>query len=162
MSLLCASGWADYARRSYAGAGEVHVAHVTFAVGEAVWTLDLLGTVGQLLCFIFLRVASRRLHSVLDSSTSGVSKPRWPHSAVIPDLHLHCQRTLLSVVNYIYLSRAYLDVSDCVTHIWPILMALGRVHVCNDISRDIPEHDPPRMYVHVYLVRIDPRFRALH
>jgi len=32
---------ADYARASYtyAVAGEAHVAHVTFAVGEAVWCL---------------------------------------------------------------------------------------------------------------------------
>jgi len=26
-------------------------------------------------------------------------------------------------------------------------MALGRVHVCNDLPRDISEHDPPRTYV---------------
>jgi len=56
----------------------------------------------------------------------------------------------------IYLSRAYLNVSDCVTHIWPIPMPM----VCNDIPRDIPERDPPhtyaRTYVHTYFVRIDP------
>ena len=43
-----------------------------------------------------------------------------------------------------YLSRAYLNVSDCVTHIWPIPM------VCNDILCDVPERDPPRTYVHTY------------
>jgi len=32
--------------------------------------------------------------------------------------------------------------------------------VYNDIPHDIPERDPPRMYVHMYFVRIDPRFRA--
>ena len=57
-----------------------------------------------------------------------------------------------------YLSRAYLKVSDCVTHIWPLPM------VCNDIPCDIPECDPPRTYVrtyvHMYFVRINPRFRA--
>ena len=71
-----------------------------------------------------------------------VSKPQWPCRTVVPDLHLHRQRTLSSP----HLSRAYLNVSDCVTHIWPILM------VCNNIPHDIPEHDPPLMY----LVRIDP------
>jgi len=69
-----------------------------------------------------------------------------------------------SGINYIYLRRVYLNVSDCVTHIWPIPMALGRVHVCNDIPRDIPERDLPRMYVcmyvRTYFVRIDPQFRA--
>jgi len=46
-----------------------------------------------------------------------VSKPRWPRCAVVPGLHLHSQRTPSSAI---YLSRAYLSVSDCVTHIWPI------------------------------------------
>ena len=79
-----------------------------------------------------------------------VSKSQWPCRTVVPDLHLHRQRTLSSP----HLSRAYLNVSDCVTHIWPILM------VCNNIPHDIPdhEHDPPLMY----LVRIDPWFRASH
>jgi len=54
-----------------------------------------------------------------------------------------------TIVRDQYLSRAYLKVSDCVTHIWPIPM------VCNDIPRDIPECHPPRTFV-----RIDPRFRA--
>jgi len=43
-----------------------------------------------------------------------VSKPRWPR---VPDLHLHRQKTPSSAI---YLSRAYLNVSDCVTHIWPV------------------------------------------
>jgi len=30
--------------------------------------------------------------------------PRWPHRAVVLNLHLHRQRTLLSTINYIYLS----------------------------------------------------------
>ena len=70
----------------------------------------------------------------------------------------------LGSTTYIYLRWAYLSVSDCVTHIWPIPMALGRVQVCNDIPHDIPECDLPRMYVSMYVrtyfVRIDPRFRA--
>jgi len=45
-----------------------------------------------------------------------VSKPRWPRCAVVPDLHLHRQR----MPSAIYLSRAYLNVSDCVMHIWPM------------------------------------------
>ena len=47
----------------------------------------------------------------------------------------------------IYLSQAYLNVSDCVimTHIWPIPM------VCNNIPRDIPECDPPCTYVRTYI-----------
>jgi len=71
----------------YAGAGEAHVARVTFAVGEAS-------------CLMFV-----------------VSKPRWPRCTVVPDFHLRRQRTPSSAI---YLSRAYLSVSDCVTHIWPI------------------------------------------
>jgi len=43
MHIFASCQCADYARVSYAGAGE---AHVTFAVGEAAWTLDLLGAVG--------------------------------------------------------------------------------------------------------------------
>ena len=39
-----------------------------------------------------------------------------------------------------------LNVSDCVTHIWPIPMPM----VCNDILCDIPEHDPPRTYARMY------------
>ena len=44
-----------------------------------------------------------------------------------------------------YLSRAYLNVSDCVVHtmVYP---------VCNDIPRDIPERDPPRTYVRTYVL----------
>ena len=37
-----------------------------------------------------------------------------------------------------HLSRAYLNVPDCVMHLWPIPMV-----VCNNIPRDIPERDPP-------------------
>jgi len=43
-----------------------------------------------------------------------------------------------------------MNVSDCVTHIWPIPM------VCSNIPHDIPEHDPPRTYIHTYFVRVDP------
>jgi len=53
------------------------------------------------------------------------------------------QRTPSSAI---YLSRAYLNVSDCVTHIWPIPM------VCNDIPHDIPERDPPGTYVRTYVL----------
>ena len=94
MRIFASRQCADYARASYAGAGEARVARVTFAVGEAS-------------CLVFV-----------------VSKPRWPRYAVVPDLHLHRQRTPSSAI---YLSRAYLSVSDCVTHIWPIPM------VCNSI-----------------------------
>ena len=70
-----------------------------------------------------------------------VSKPRWPRRTVIPDLHLHRQRTPSA-----HLSE--LSISECVTidylclwcHIRPMPM------VCNDIPRDIPERDPPRTY----------------
>ena len=87
MRIFASRQCTDYARASYAGAGKVCVARVTFAVGEAS-------------CLVFV-----------------VSKPRWPHCTVIPNLHLHHQRTLSSAI---YLSRAYLNVSDCVMHIWPI------------------------------------------
>ena len=68
-----------------------------------------------------------------------VSKPRWPRRTVIPDLHLHRQRTPSA-----HLSE--LSISECVTIdyvIWPI--------VCNDIPRDIPERDPPRTYARTYI-----------
>ena len=87
MHIFASRQFADYARMSYVGAGEALVARVTFSVGEAS-------------CLVFV-----------------VSKPRWPHCAVIPNLHLHRQRMPLSAI---YLSRAYLNMSDCVTHIWPI------------------------------------------
>jgi len=72
-----------------------------------------------------------------------VSKPQWPAAPSSP--------TSISIVKeccypYIYLSRAYLNMSDCVTHIWPIPM------VCNDIRRDIPKHDPPPTYVRTYIL----------
>ena len=74
-----------------------------------------------------------------------VSKPRWPRCAVVPNLHLHHQRTPSSVINYIYLNRAYLNVSACVMHTYGLYL----VHmVCNNTPRDIPEHDPLRMYIH--------------
>jgi len=41
------------------------------------------------------------------------------------------------------LRRAYLNVSDCVMHIWPIPMPV----VYNDIPRDIPERHPPCTYI---------------
>jgi len=82
----------------------------------------------------------------------GVCSTQAAMALLRPDLHLHRQRTPSSTI---YLSRAYLNVSDCVTHIWPIPMPM----VCNNIP-----HDPPRMYiltyVHTYFVRIDSRFRA--
>jgi len=59
MRIFASHQCTDYARASYVGAGEARVARVTFAVGEAS-------------CLVFV-----------------VSKPRWPHCAVIPDLHLH-------------------------------------------------------------------------
>jgi len=76
MCIFASCHCTDYARASYVGtgAGEAHVACVTFAVGGAV----------------------------------------WPCRAIVPDLHLHRQRT---PINYIYLSQSYLNVSDCLTHI---------------------------------------------
>jgi len=86
-----------------------------------------------------------------------VSKPRWPR-AVVPDLHLHRQRTPSSVI---YLSRAYLNVSDCVTHTWPrprpwyvTTFRVTFLSVTHHIRMYV------RTYVHTYFVRIDPRFRA--
>ena len=67
-----------------------------------------------------------------------VSKPRGPATPLsLTSIAKEC-RHLRSI-----LSRAYLNVSDCVTHIWPIPMLM----VCNDIPRDIPKRDPPRIYV---------------
>ena len=40
-------------------------------------------------------------------------------------------------------------------HIWPIPI------VCNNFLCEIPERDPPHMYVHTYLVRIEPHTNAL-
>ena len=55
----------------------------------------------------------------------------------------------LSPKNADQLSQEYLNVSECVTHIWSM------VH--NNIPCDILERDPPRMYactyVHTYFVR---------
>ena len=51
-----------------------------------------------------------------------VLKPRWPR----------CVRDLSES-----------SVSEFVTHIWPIPMPM----VCNDIPCDIPERDPPCMYI---------------
>ena len=84
-----------------------------------------------------------------------VSKPRWSYRVVVPNLHLHRQITLSYAI---YLSRVYLNVSDCVTlYLVPM--------VCNNIPRDIPERDPPHTYIYTYIytyfVRIDHRFRVL-
>ena len=77
-----------------------------------------------------------------------VSKMQWPRCAVVPDLHLHRQRTLSST----HLSRAYLNVSDCVTHI-AYTYGMKQHSVWHSWAW-------PTMYVHMYFVRIDPRFRA--
>ena len=76
---------------SYAGADAARVAHVMFAVGEAVW------------CLLW-----------------------WPHHAVVPDL---TKEHYCNYRNQLHLSE--LSISGCVTHIWPIPMALGRAHVCS-------------------------------
>ena len=103
-----------FARAWYASAGEARVARVASAVRvEAVcctWVVWCRS------CLVFVPV---------------VSKPQWPRRAVVLDLHLHRQRTLSSVIDYIYVSRAYLNVLD-----WG-----------NDIPRYIPERDPTRTYV---------------
>ena len=62
---------------------------------------------------------------------------RWTHHTVVPDLSIAKE----CCCPHIYLSWAYLNVSDCVTHIWPIPM------VCNNIPCD-----PPRMYVCTYVL----------
>jgi len=58
MRIFASRQCADYARASYAGAGEARAARVTFAVG------------GEASYLVFV-----------------VSKPRWPRCAVVPDLH---------------------------------------------------------------------------
>jgi len=66
-----------------------------------------------------------------------VSKPRWPR-AVVPDLHL------------------YLNVSDCVTHTWPIPVPRPRLWYVTTFHvtfLSVTHH-------HTYFVRIDPQFRA--
>ena len=74
----------DFVRVSYvyAGAGEARVVRAMFAAGwpRRSWS-----------CLMFV-----------------VSKPRWPCRTIIPDLHLHWQRTLLSA----HLSEPSL--SECV------------------------------------------------
>ena len=79
-----------------------------------------------------------------------VSKLQWPSCAVISDLHLHRQRTLSST----HLSQAYLNVSDCLTHI--------RMAYTYGMKQHSVWHSWawPTTYVHTYFVRIDPRFRA--
>ena len=69
------------ARASYAGSGEARVARVKFSVGEAS-------------CLVFV-----------------VSKPRWPRCAVVPDLHLHRQRTPSSVSECVRLCDAHMAYS---------------------------------------------------
>ena len=76
--------------------------------------------------FAIMAVLLRNLHT---HQHYAVSKPQWPRRVVIPEFHLHRQKTPASAVNYTYLSRAYLDVSDGVTHIWPIPRALDRAYV---------------------------------
>ena len=49
--------------------------------------------------------------------------------------------------------RAYLNVSDCVAHTYIVPMVYPVfVWVCNDIPHDIPERDPPHMYVITYVL----------
>ena len=57
-----------------------------------------------------------------------------------------------SAINY---CTSESSVSECVR-------LCGLYYVCNDIWRDIPECDPPHMYIHTYMyfMRIDPQFRA--
>ena len=71
----------DFVRVSYvyAGAGEARVVRAMFAAGRP-----------RRSCLVLV-----------------VSKPQWPRCAV-PDLHLHCQRTLSSA----HLSE--LSISECV------------------------------------------------
>ena len=106
------------------GAGEARMTRVMFVVG-----------LGELFGVSSIQAASR----------DGPAAPSSPTSISIAKEYC-CPP--------IYLSWAYLNVWDCVTHMWPIPM------VCNSIPCDIPEHDPPRTYVHMYLVRINPGFRA--
>ena len=121
MCIFASRQCADYAHVSYAGAGEAHMARVTFAVGSG---------------------EAQSLFGVC--SVQAIMAP--PHCY---SLHLHCQRT---AINCIYLSRAYLNVSDCVMHIWPSLWPWVRAHVCNDLLHDIPERDPPCTYIRMYVL----------
>ena len=100
------------ARHMRVQVGEARMAHVTFAVGR----------LGRS-CLVLV-----------------VSEPQWPRLAVIPSLHLHRQRTLLSA----HLSES--SISECVrlcdAHNY------GLYHmVCSNIPSDIPECDPPRTYI---------------
>ena len=114
-----------FARAWYASAGEARVARVAFAVRvEAVcctWVVWCRS------CLVFVPV---------------VSKPQWPRRAVVLDLHLHRQRTLSSVIDYIYVSRAYLNVLDYGVTTFRVTFLSVTQHV------------------HTYFVRIDPRFRV--
>jgi len=73
-----------------------------------------------------------------------VSALRWPHRAIVPDLHLHRQRTLSS--NHL----SEWSISECV-RMCDAHMAYTYVvpTVCNNIPC---EHDPPHIYVHTYFV----------
>jgi len=84
MRIFASHQCADYARASYAGAGEARVARVTFA---NIRRSKLFGV-----CSIQAAMAPLCRHP----------RPPSPSSSTI------------------YLSQAYLSVSDCVTHIWPI------------------------------------------
>ena len=114
MHIFASRQFADYARMSYVGAGEALVARVTFSVGEAS-------------CLVFV-----------------VSKPRWPHCAVIPNLHLHRQRVLSSE----HLSES--SISECVRlcdahnyglYLWyvmtfPVTFLSVTHHICTYILRE--------------------------
>ena len=82
-----------------------------------------------------------------------VSKPQWPRRAIIPDLHLHRQRTPSA-----HLSE--LSISECVTidytHVFmPMVSHMAYTYSIRYVTtfdpRDIPERDPPRMYARTYV-----------
>ena len=89
--------------------------------------------VREMICLLWdTRVAGHRLHSVVNSSTSGT--PKYPNHngratpLFLPSISIAKERHRPQSTN---LSWAY---PDCVTHIWPIPMALGRVHVHSSIQ----------------------------
>jgi len=61
MRIFASRQCADYARASYAGAGEARVARVTFCCID--------NRLGEASCLVFV-----------------LSKPRWPRCAVVPDI----------------------------------------------------------------------------
>ena len=87
MRIFASCQCADYARVSYVDAVEARVARVMpmFVLSHSLIRMCYVCLVGKAVWCLL----------------------RWPHRAVVPNLHLHRQRMLLSAINYIYRSRVY-------------------------------------------------------